>query len=94
MKKWTRKLIVLPHNSLAYAELYLTVATIFRRFDMELHNTTNDDIKIYRDRFFGAPKDGSLGVRVTITGVQQWTSPSTAFFFLNSIADVNRQDTI
>jgi hypothetical protein len=58
-------------QSLAYAELYLTVATIFRRFNMELHNTTNDDIKLYRDRFFGAPKDGSLGVRVAITGFQQ-----------------------
>ncbi|GAD93895.1 benzoate 4-monooxygenase cytochrome P450, putative [Paecilomyces variotii No. 5] len=54
--------------NLAYAELFLTVAGIFRRFDMELHETTVDDVRLVRDRFFGASRDGSMGVRASISG--------------------------
>ena len=32
-------------DSLAYAELYLTLAHLFRRFDLELHQTTPDDME-------------------------------------------------
>lgn len=31
-------------NSLAYAELYLTLAHLFRRFDLELYQTTPEDM--------------------------------------------------
>lgn len=32
-------------NSLAYAELYLTLAHLFRRFDLELYQTTPEDME-------------------------------------------------
>lgn len=60
-------MLTLP-SSLAYAELFLTVAGVFRRFDMELHETTVDDVRLVRDRFFGASRDGSMGVRASISG--------------------------
>lgn len=31
-------------NSLAYAELYLTLAHLFRRFDLEFYQTTPEDM--------------------------------------------------
>ncbi|KAK4862118.1 hypothetical protein LT330_003256 [Penicillium expansum] len=54
--------------SLAYAELYLTVATLFRQIDMELYDTSDDDCGFSRDCFIPAPKRGSNGVRVIIKG--------------------------
>ena len=32
------------NNSLAYAELYLTIAHLFRRFELELYKTTPEDM--------------------------------------------------
>ncbi len=32
-------------DSLAYAELYLTLAHLFRRFDLELYQTTPEDME-------------------------------------------------
>ena len=32
------------NNSLAYAELYLTIAHLFRRFELELYQTTPEDM--------------------------------------------------
>lgn len=32
-------------HSLAYAELYLTLAHLFRRFDLELYQTTPEDME-------------------------------------------------
>ena len=55
-------------RSLAYAELYLAVGTIFSRFELENYETTTDDVTIYRDFFVGVPKDGSKGVRAIVTG--------------------------
>lgn len=52
--------------NLAYAELFLTIAAVFRRFDLELFETTIDDVKIVRDAFVGAPRAGSKGVRVLV----------------------------
>ncbi|KAF2462397.1 cytochrome P450 [Lineolata rhizophorae] len=37
--------------NLAYAELYLTIAALFRRFDMELCDTTEDDVELAADWF-------------------------------------------
>lgn len=56
-------------DSLAIAELYITLATISRRFEMENYETTVDDVKIVRDFFVGVPKLDSLGVRAVVTGV-------------------------
>lgn len=49
----------------------MTLAIIMRRFDMELFETTVDDVKIHRDFFVGVPIPGSKGVRARITGVIQ-----------------------
>lgn len=56
-------------NSLAAAELYITLATITRRFDMENYETTVDDVAIARDYFVGVPKLDSLGIRAIVTDV-------------------------
>ncbi|PYH89584.1 cytochrome P450 [Aspergillus ellipticus CBS 707.79] len=64
--------------NLAYAEMYLALSSIFRRFDaydgsglqtvptMELYETTRDDVKMVRDRVAPFVKTGSLGVRVKL----------------------------
>ncbi|KAF2113499.1 putative cytochrome P450 [Lophiotrema nucula] len=52
--------------NLAYAELFLTVACVFRRFDIELFETTIHDVKMVRDAFVPAPRIGSKGVRVLV----------------------------
>jgi hypothetical protein len=56
-------------NSLAYAELYLTLATVLRKFDMENFETTFDDAILDRDYFVGGPRRlDSKGIRAIVTG--------------------------
>lgn len=55
--------------SLAYAEMFLTIAAIFRKFDVDLFETTIDDIAIERDFFVAAPKLNSKGVRAIVKGL-------------------------
>ncbi|KAL8827605.1 MAG: hypothetical protein Q9191_003085 [Dirinaria sp. TL-2023a] len=55
--------------SLALAELYMTIASFVRRFDMELYETTEENIRIYRELGIGQPKDGEFSVRVKVTNV-------------------------
>jgi hypothetical protein len=58
-----------PCKSLAYAELYLTLATVLRRFDMESFETTLDDAILDRDHFVGgARRLDSEGIRAIVTG--------------------------
>lgn len=52
--------------SLAYAELYQTISTIFRRFDMELVDTTTDDVKTVHDFFLSAPALDSQGIKIRV----------------------------
>ncbi|KAJ4505583.1 hypothetical protein HRR83_008582 [Exophiala dermatitidis] len=53
--------------NLAYAELYLTVAMIMSRFEMENYETSYEtDIRIDRDFFVGVPSPESKGVRAKI----------------------------
>jgi cytochrome P450 len=52
--------------NLAMAELYLVLAHVFRRFDLELFETTREaHINLARDSFIGEPRD-SRGVRVKV----------------------------
>ena len=51
---------------LAYAELYIGLATLFRRFELELFDTTRDAVDCWMDRFVPRPKPGTLGVRVKV----------------------------
>ncbi|CEO59187.1 hypothetical protein PMG11_03870 [Penicillium brasilianum] len=63
--KGSRQCIGIP---LAKAEILLVIATIFREFEMELYDTTFEDVRVVRDMFNGHPRKGSEGVRALITG--------------------------
>ncbi|KAF2237960.1 cytochrome P450 [Viridothelium virens] len=55
--------------NLAYAELYMTIASFVRRFDMELYETTFDNIRVDRELGIGQPKEGDFAVRAKVTKV-------------------------
>jgi cytochrome P450 len=52
--------------NLAYAELYIAVANIYRRFEFELFETDRTAVDCYRDMFVPQPNPGSLGVRTLV----------------------------
>ena len=54
-------------ESLAYAELYLTMAAVVRQFDWEMYETDLRDIVCQRDFFVAVADLESKGVRATIT---------------------------
>jgi len=54
-------------SSLAYAELYLTFAKIVRTFNMEVYDTTPEDLEVHHIRLTGAPKQGTGEIKVKIT---------------------------
>lgn len=58
-----------PPSSLAFAELFLAGATIFRRFELELYETDSTDVVLAHDFFLPAPKLDSKGVRVKVLSV-------------------------
>lgn len=53
-------------GSLAYAELYLTIAMVVRRFDWEMYETGLDDIVCKRDFFIAVGDLKSKGVRAIL----------------------------
>ncbi|KAF2807697.1 trichodiene oxygenase [Mytilinidion resinicola] len=53
--------------NLAYAEIYLGLAAIFRRFTFELYETDESDFHIQYDFFMPIAKLDSKGLRVTVT---------------------------
>ncbi|PYI01806.1 cytochrome P450 [Aspergillus sclerotiicarbonarius CBS 121057] len=55
--------------NLAYAELFVVLATLIRQFDMELYETTKANIDFVRDFATPYPDKGNLSVRTVITGV-------------------------
>ncbi|RFU34022.1 hypothetical protein B7463_g2266, partial [Scytalidium lignicola] len=52
--------------TMAIAEMYITLATLFRRFDFTLFETGRKDVDFYHDMTTPQVKPGSLGVRVTV----------------------------
>lgn len=59
--------------SLAWSELYQVIATVFRKFDMRLYETTESrNVKIVRDLSIAMMEPRSKGIRVKI--VQEHTS--------------------
>ncbi|KAL2408013.1 Cytochrome P450 monooxygenase [Exophiala dermatitidis] len=52
--------------NLAYAEMYLSMAALWSRFDFELFETTLDDVLWKHDFFTAFPDDESKGVRVKV----------------------------
>ena len=47
----------------------MTIASFVRRFDMELYETTVDNIRIDRELGIGHPKEGEFSVRARVTNV-------------------------
>ena len=52
--------------NLAYAELYMTLEAVFRRFELQLFETTRADIDVAHDFVAGTPRLDSKGVRVLV----------------------------
>ena len=58
--------------NLAYSEMYLGVAALVSRFDMELYDFSQKrDLDIVRDTFVGLPSKESRGVRVKVKSREQ-----------------------
>lgn len=55
---------------LAYADLYIGLATFYRRFDCELYQTERDAVDLFMDLFVPRPKPGTKGVRVKVLGLR------------------------
>lgn len=51
---------------LAYAEVYIALATVFRRFSFELFETDRTAVDCHSDMFVPHPKHETKGVRVMV----------------------------
>jgi cytochrome P450 len=58
--------------NLAWAELYVTIGNIIRKFDMELYDTTSEQVAVFRDSFKPASRPGSHGVWIKVKGVNSF----------------------
>ncbi|KAI7229467.1 hypothetical protein KC330_g7428 [Hortaea werneckii] len=56
--------------NLAYAMLYLGINKLVSGLEMDLYNTTQQDIDIYHTRGFAFPKEGSGAVRAKVVAVR------------------------
>ena len=56
-------------SSLAYAELLFAIAMIIRKFDLELFETTWEDVEIVHDFFVALPRLDSKGVQIKVRSV-------------------------
>ncbi|KUL83802.1 hypothetical protein ZTR_06649 [Talaromyces verruculosus] len=55
--------------NLAYVEIHLALATLFRRFTFDLHETDVSDVEIAHDFMVPQPKLDTKGMRVKVTSV-------------------------
>ena len=55
-------------SSLAYCQITITLATLIRRFDFQLFETTVEDVTPSRDCFIAYPAKGRKGVRLRVVG--------------------------
>jgi len=62
------KVCLTGESSLAYAELHLTIARLFRKYELELFETSIEDIKMAHDFFAPVPRLDSKGVRIRVVG--------------------------
>ena len=53
---------------MAYAELYIGLSTLFRRFELELFETDRTAVDLFMDNFAPRPRPGTKGVRVKVKG--------------------------
>jgi hypothetical protein len=49
--------------------MYIMLAILVRRFDLELYQTTVEDVAPQRDHIISKVRDGSQGVRVKVTKI-------------------------
>ncbi|RDW72779.1 cytochrome P450 [Aspergillus mulundensis] len=56
-------------QNLAYAEMFLIIATLVRKFDIELYETPKANIEFARDFGTPLPEEGELNVRAKITRI-------------------------
>ncbi|RAL15168.1 cytochrome P450 [Aspergillus homomorphus CBS 101889] len=70
-QKLTKFLVPFTRGSriLAYAELYMTLAAVVRRFDLELYGTTVEDVRFERDLSLPHTDRGARRVRVRVVGL-------------------------
>lgn len=52
--------------NLAYAEMYIALANIYRRFEFELYETGRESVELYRDMFLPHVRPDTQGVRVKV----------------------------
>lgn len=64
----SRRFFVSNNSSIANAELYLAYADIHRHFDLELFETTREDVDCTVDRILSFPKAGKMTVKVRSKG--------------------------
>ncbi|KAK7612734.1 cytochrome P450 [Phyllosticta paracitricarpa] len=57
--------------TLAMAELHLGLGTLFRKYELELFETDESDVKMAHDFFIAAPKLDSKGVRVRVRELEK-----------------------
>jgi hypothetical protein len=58
-------------SSLAYAELYMALAYVFWRFEMEVYETVEErDVETTSDCFIGMTDLSSVGIRVWVAEVE------------------------
>ncbi|KAE8153060.1 cytochrome P450 [Aspergillus avenaceus] len=55
-------------QNMAWAWLYLVLGTLLRRFDLTLHETTEKNVEMTRDRFIGQTDPGMNNVQVKVLG--------------------------
>ncbi len=58
---------------LAYAQLYIVLANVVRRCELELFETEYKDVGFVRDMFVPMPEPGSKGLRVLVKDVLRAT---------------------
>ena len=52
--------------NLAYAQMYIVMANVFRKFDLELFDTDRSAVDCAKDMFVPHPMPGTKGVRVLV----------------------------
>ncbi|KAJ6186275.1 Cytochrome P450 [Penicillium mononematosum] len=55
--------------NLAYSEMYLTFAVVVRWFDLELHETSYENIRLVRELIMGLPEANTISVKVKVVGL-------------------------
>ena len=64
--------------NLAYAEITLAIACLFRRFEFTLIDTDRSDVDTYRDEIGPVPKPDTKGVRVVVRTVKQQSEDTSS----------------